>query len=114
MQSGNVADIFPIFFGTWVVLGLGSFAFFHFNKDPTLKRKVWPVMVISTGALFLGFIWLMGFRGEVMYMAAPAVILISLLNLRATKFCDSCGRTLYNQGLFSKAGFCPKCGNKLP
>ena len=113
MHTGDAAHIFPIFFGTWIVLGLGSFSFFYFNKNAELKRKVLPVMVISTGILFLGFMWLMGFRGNAMYMAVPAVILFSILNLQGTKFCDSCGRTLFNQGPFSKIEFCPKCGGKL-
>jgi hypothetical protein len=114
VQTSEAANIFPIFFGTWIVLGLSSFAFFHFSKDAALKRKVLPVMSVSTGILFLGFIWLMGVRGEAMYLAVPAVILISLMNLRVTKFCDSCGRTLFNQNPFSKTEFCPKCGSKLP
>ena len=111
MQTSEAANIFPIFFSTWIVLGLGSFAFFYFNRDAALKRKVLPVVIVSTGILFLGFLWLMGLRGEAMYIAVPAVILISLLNLRGTKFCDSCGRTLYNQWPFSEVELCPKCGS---
>lgn len=114
MDGGDAASVFPIFFGVWMLLGLGSFAFFHLNRNAVLKRKVWPIVVLLSGILFIGFIWKMGIRGNGVYMAVPAVVLISLLNLRATKFCDSCGRTLHNQGLFSAAEYCPKCGVKLP
>jgi hypothetical protein len=111
----NEADqVFPYFFATWVVLGLISFAFFQFNKDADLKRKVWPVVVVGTGVLFVTFVWLMGFRGGEMYVVVPAITLITALNLRAVKFCDSCGATLYYGNLFVKMEYCPKCGSKLP
>ena len=114
MPQGNAKQIFPIFIGVWVVLGLASAAFFFLNKDASLKRKVWPPATIGVGVLFLGFVWLMGFPAEVMYIAVPAVALITFLNLRAVQFCDSCGKTLMSQNPFSKAEFCSKCGAKLP
>ncbi len=109
----EASQVFPYFIGTWVVLGLGSFALFHLNKEVALKRKMWPVVVIGSGILFIISGWLMGFRGEAMYMMVPATILITVLNLKAAQFCDSCGKTLYNQNPFAKLAFCPKCGSKL-
>ena len=109
----NPEKIFPIFFGTWVVLGLVSFYIFFIGKNAELKRKLWPPFVIGTGVLFILFVYLMGFGGEAMYMMVPAVILITILNLRATKFCDSCGKTIINQNFFVKPEFCSKCGAKL-
>jgi hypothetical protein len=109
----NPEEIFPIFFGTWVVLGLVSFFIFFIGKNAELKRKLWPPFVIGAGVLFIFFVYLMGFDGKIMYMMVPAVILITILNLRATKFCDSCGKSIINQNLFVKPEFCSKCGSKL-
>lgn len=51
MQFGNAEQIFPVFFGAWIVLGLFSIGFFFLNKNAQLKRKVWPPFVIATGIL---------------------------------------------------------------
>ena len=109
----NTDEIFPIFFGAWVVLGVISFVIFFVGKNAELKRKLWPPFVIGTGALFVFFVYQMDVGGEAMYMMVPAVIFITFLNLRATKFCDSCGKTIINQNFFVKPEFCSKCGEKL-
>lgn len=109
----NPEEIFPIFFGTWIVLGVIGGVIFFVGKDAKLKRKLWPPFVIGTSILFIFFVYLMGFGGEVMYIMVPAVILITFLNLRSTKFCDSCGKTVINQNIISKSEFCSKCGSKL-
>jgi len=106
-------EIFPIFFGTWVVLGIVSFVIFFLGKDAQLKRKLWKPFVIGTGALFIGFVYLMGFGGEALYIMVPAVVLITFLNIRSTKFCDACGKTIINQNFLVKPDFCSKCGEKL-
>jgi hypothetical protein len=82
-------QMFAIFFAVWVVLGIGSAAFFFFSKDASLKRKVWTPFAVGAGALFLGFVWLMGFPAEQMYVAVPVVALITFVNLRTVQFCDS-------------------------
>jgi len=80
-----------------------SFVIFFLGKNAALKRKLWPPFVIGTGLLFVFFVYLMGFGDQAMYMMVPAVILITFLNLRATKFCDSCGKTIINQNFVRNA-----------
>jgi hypothetical protein len=113
LDNSDAAQVFPIFFATWVVLALGSLAFFHFNKNAALKRNVWPIMTVGVGILFVVFVWLLGFRGGVLYFVVPATVLMTALNIKGTQFCDSCGKTLYIQNPFSKPAFCPACGSKL-
>lgn len=105
--------VFQIFFATWVVIGIVGFVIFYLGKDPKRKRKILPPFVVGTGALFIGFVYLMGFRGEVFYIAVPAVALISVINIRSTKFCDACGKTIINQNFLAKTEYCSKCGEKL-
>ena len=113
MPHGDVDQIFPVFFGVWVVLGLFSAGFFFLNRNASLKRKLWLPLIIATGVLFLGFMWAMGFPQEAFFLAVPAVALITLLNLRTVRFCNSCGATLMSQNPFAKPAFCSKCGAKL-
>jgi len=113
VPQGNADQVFPVFFGVWVVLGLFSTGFFYFNKNAVLKRKVWPPFLGAVGILFLGFMWAMGVPPETFFLAVPAVALITLLNLRIMRFCNSCGATLKSQNPFAKPAFCSKCGAKL-
>jgi len=113
MEPADPATIFPIFFATWVVLGVASFAFFQLNRNAALKRKLWPIFSVGVGILFIVFAWLMGLRDRQLYFVFPAVALIAYLNVRFIKFCDSCGRTIYRQPPFVSYHFCPSCGAKL-
>ena len=109
----NPDTVFPIFIGTWIVLGIISIAVFFLGKNAELKRKWWPPFVIGTAILFAVFVALMGFPLDTFYIMGPALILITFLNLRNTKFCNSCGKTIMNQNFFVKPEFCSKCGEKL-
>ena len=114
MQLGNPEQIFPVFAGVWVVLGLFSAGFLFLSKNAQLKRKLWPPFLILTGVLFVGFIWAMGaIPWQGMLVAVPLVALITYLNLRAVQFCDSCGSTVMSQNPFPLPAFCSKCGSKL-
>ena len=109
----NSNEIFPIFFGIWVILGIISFFVFYLSKNSKLKKKLWSPFIIGTGILFAGFIYLMGFPNEIFYIAAPAIILILVLNIRSAQFCNECGKTIMSQNPFAKVEFCSKCGSKL-
>jgi hypothetical protein len=65
------------------------------------------------GVLFLTFVALMDFPRPFFLFLIPAVALMTFLNLRNTKFCDACGKTLINQNPFSPPAFCSKCGAAL-
>jgi hypothetical protein len=108
-------QIFPIFFGVWVVLGISASAFFFFNRNAALKRKIHPPFTIFVGILFLGFCALMGFAREPFFFIVmlPMVALITFLNIRNIRFCDAFGRTIFTQNPFSRPRFCAKCGADL-
>jgi hypothetical protein len=107
-------DLFDVFFAVWVVLGLSSGAFFHFSKNAELKRRVWAPVVVGAGLLFLAFSWALvsPSAGSSVFIVA-VVALITGLNIRGTKFCDSCGKMVHSPNPFSLTKFCPKCGAKL-
>lgn len=106
-------EAFSIFLGAWLVLGVISIAIFFIGKNVQLKRRLFAPSVISVRVLFIVFTYAAGSGGRILYVMVPAVALITFLNLRSTNFCDSCGRTIISQDLFSKPEFCSKCGEKL-
>ncbi|MEA3213537.1 MAG: hypothetical protein QOE70_6594 [Chthoniobacter sp.] len=113
--SGGPQPEFIAFMAVWVGLGLGSFLFFHFNRNTALKRKLFPAFVILVGVMFGGFMYYSIGRHQpkVLVIFGPALVLITYRNIRQTRFCDSCGKTLYRQPIFSRTQFCPHCGGEL-
>jgi hypothetical protein len=114
-MGGLAGRTFPIFFGVSIVLGAASSAFFLLNRNATLKRRIYPAFVIGVGVLFLIFVWLMAVPDDVSFFCVmvPGVVLITLLNIRNTRFCNSCGRTVFTQNPFASPKFCSKCGASL-
>ncbi len=113
MHSASPDEIFPLFIGLWLVLGLGGFALFTLNKNAALKRRLRPPFVVATAVLFIGSLYLMDPAGQLWLYMLPVIALIAGLNLRMTKFCDTCGRTTIHPNIFSKAEFCSRCRAKL-
>lgn len=105
-------DLFLIFAAVWVVLGLGLW--FFSRRAARQRRKQWHLaLVAGAGLLFIFFSYALSQRIEVLYMAVPLVVLISVFNHRLTRFCPRCGFDVPRTGLFSRATFCPRCGGKL-
>jgi hypothetical protein len=115
-KNGNsLPSEFVAFMAVWLVLGVSSFLFFYLNRNAALQRSIWPTFIVGIGIIFAGFLYFMVGRQQpqILYVAVPAIILISFLNLRTTRFCDSCGKTLYRQPILSRIRFCPYCGAEL-
>ena len=105
---------FVVFMICWIILGIASFVFFQFNRNAALKRRIWPPFIIIIGFIFGSFVWHMsGGRSEVLLFMVPAIVIISVLNIRLTRFCQSCGRTLHAQPFSSVGSFCKYCGATL-
>lgn len=102
--------IFPIFMGFLAVMGLSSFLMFHVNKDASFKRKYFPVAMIFMGIVVAGFFTIIVPAWEGLLIVYPAIVLISYLNNRMTKFCGKCGATNYNRMFFLSMNYCQKCG----
>jgi hypothetical protein len=108
------SDLIPAFVIFWILLSVASFCFFHFHRGAKLKRRIWPILIIGTALLFVAFsFYFLGSHLEMLVLVIPAVALVSFINLRKVRFCDSCGRTLYQQPIFRAASTCPCCGKPI-
>jgi hypothetical protein len=109
-----------LFFGTWFVLAFFSFIVFIIGANAELKRTWFPRVVIFAGVVIVIFISIMTVlnsrSGEslcLLVFVIPAVAAVSYLNIRLTKFCGSCGATLFKNNWFSPTRFCSSCGASL-
>ena len=101
---------FPVFFFLWILLCVAVWTF-YWKGSLEAKRRWHPRIAVGIPVLFLGLIAIAAPFG--LAMAIPAVAVISLINLKSTRFCPACGRTLFQSSPWSAMNFCPKCGASL-
>ncbi|WP_165231781.1 hypothetical protein [Aquisphaera insulae] len=104
------------FIGTWIVLAIVGFIASR-RMSAAAKRRWAPREAILVGVLFVFFSTTMTVLQSrswssmsFLVLVVPAVVLISYLNIKFTKFCDKCNATLYNHNWFQPMRFCSKCG----
>jgi hypothetical protein len=106
-----------VFMVLWTALAAGSAAFLRLSRNARLKRRVFPWIMVATGALFVVAIATTTGstrRPALLLLFAVTAVAVFGLNIRTTRFCGACGRTVFNQPLLTtKASHCPYCGAKL-
>jgi hypothetical protein len=105
-------DRFFVFFAVWVVYGLAT-GLFMWKSSPEAKREWFPRLTVLTGLLFVAFSYWVAPDPRILLYVVPAVAFITFINLRATKFCPSCGAYHQSMGPFYRVRFCRKCGAEL-
>ena len=106
-------EIPPVFVALWIALAIAGMWISYGSRNAKLKKRLIPLFVIGSGILFAIFFLVMTRELLILLVFGPAVALISWMNLRMIRVCDSCGRTVYNPYWFKKGGYCVKCGAKL-
>lgn len=77
-----------------------------------LKRRYYPWFSVVVAVLFVVFVYVSGVPFEfIVYMSAGAVV-VTFLNIKMTKFCDDCGKTIINQMTLMDSYYCGRCGVK--
>jgi hypothetical protein len=109
-MTKEVPPVLIIIGAVWVISG---FSFFSFSKDAKTKRKWWPWFHIVIAILLACIVYEIGAPASFMAIAAVMITLLTLINIRTTKFCDACGGTLSRQNLFFPPKNCSRCGAKL-
>ncbi len=109
MGSNMVSTIFAI---SWAILFVLGLLIFRGHAPVGLKRKLWAPFTIGSAILFVLFSSLL-LRGRLPWFFYPFVVLIVFLNLRNTRFCETCGSMQTSRDLISRPRFCQKCGHDL-
>ena len=112
----EVEQAFDLYVLVFIALGLIGFVLFTNKKlKASLKRKIWPPFNVAVALIMLGYLWRVNtmLPSYALYIAVPAVLVITSLNIRATRFCDSCGATQNVLGSATKPPQCKKCHSPL-
>ena len=110
-MHSRATDIFPVFFVIWGLLGIGGAVFFYGGENAGLRRKLYPIYIVLISVVFIGFTLYV--QGRVPLFLAVIVPAIAFLNLRITRFCNSCGRMVVSRNLFVAPKYCQSCGARL-
>jgi hypothetical protein len=107
---------FPVFFGFWIALGVGSWVLIAWLPTAQAKKSWSDRISILASIIFFAFLWTQfaPTKGSfALFIMGPALALITWLNIRNTYFCDKCSKRSYDRNWFANTYCCPNCGNKL-
>ena len=96
----------------WPAFAVAAYFLFVRSRNAAFKRKYFAPFVILSLAVFYSYIVATAPRLWTTLVFLPFVALIAFQNIRAIKFCDSCGCT-YNTGWSGGAERCPGCGAEV-
>lgn len=103
------------FVATWAILMIAGLWLNFIDRNIARKKRLLPVFIVGAGVLFAVFASLIIADLRVItFFIVPAIVLVTFLNLRLTRVCSSCGRTVINGGSWLEIPkYCPRCGAKL-
>ncbi|MBD9437661.1 hypothetical protein IB223_16310 [Pseudoxanthomonas sp. PXM03] len=113
LSPEQLGTIFPYFIAFWVAVALAALAFFHFNKNGPLKRKLFLILTIVADIALLGFIWVSGAPLPFLAVVAAFMVFGAWQAVRFTRFCGKCGANNFPQRPFQSRTECKKCGDHL-
>jgi len=106
--------------GLLFAIAFGGSLFFRFSRNTLFKKTWYPIYSsVTAGAGFLLFAANILRRNVSPASIVEVALLAAFMGLgtfwmvRRTRFCDSCGLTVFPQSLFQKDSFCRRCGSKL-
>jgi hypothetical protein len=114
--TAKMDRVFLIFFVSWVIWHVAAYVLVYRGRSVPFRR-VWHVrsaLLSATAFLaFLFYIVSMGFPKSVLGMFVPAVIIITFINIRNTRFCDMCGKQNFEMNPFHPPTVCKHCRRPL-
>ena len=102
----------PVFLALWIPLGILGFVAFQLNRNAKFKHQWFRWWVIFMGVFFVGSVATME-GGPSALALIPFVVLTVGYNVWVTRFCDTCGQTVFPILTLGRVKFCPKCGANL-
>lgn len=97
----------------WLGLTVGSVMLFQCGNDVAKKRRLWPIYTVFSNVVIGGFIIFM--QPPVVWMISILILLVpvTLLTIRSTKFCDSCGQASRSPFFMKPPQACSHCKKPL-
>ena len=105
--------VFLIAFATLAVLAIVYQLAVVKSQNVGLRKKLFLPLNIAVPVLMIGTMYLMNFPAIIILIAIPLATGVTLINIKITSFCETCGKPVISFFMFPKENFCSKCGSKL-
>ncbi len=103
-----------IYFSIASALGLFTFIFFYYSKNPRLKQRLWTAVHILGGAVFMAFMLGRDMGGIGTFFTVFGTLGFVYLSLSNSRFCNECSALIFGPERPEWRGNCPSCGVRLP
>ena len=100
---------FGLVWSLLMALGVAVIGLLFFNRNPILKRRLFPALVTAATLLLVFY----GLDSSSSPAAIALIVPLMLFNLWVIRFCDACGATVLPQGSWKRPTWCHNCGHKL-
>lgn len=103
-----------VYFSLASALGLFTFVFYIFNKDARTKQRVWTIVHVLGGAIFIAFMLGRDLPMIGTFFTVFGTLGFIYLSLGASRFCNHCSSLIFGPERPEWRGKCPSCGAPLP
>lgn len=103
-----------LYFSAASALGLFTFVFFIFSGNARLKQRLWVVVHVLGGGLFIGFMLGRGLTALGTFFTVFFALGFVYLSLTNSRFCAECASLIFGPERPEWRGKCPSCGAPLP
>ena len=100
-------SLFVLFGAFWVALMAGLWIY-AYRAGVATKKRWHTALTILPGVLFFAFACVVADSTRELLAIAPAILFITFLNWKFSKFCERCGRVVTQH--FPRSNFCTGCG----
>ena len=106
-------EVFEILFVIFSVLIVCNVVFFRFGSNYKFKKKFFIPFTVSFSVTILLFFYMLALPGKVYYLIVPVVGFLLFMDIKQTKFCANCGKTVRSLIPFVKPKTCSRCQYSL-
>lgn len=103
-----------IYFSAASALGLFTFVFFFMSRDARLKQRLWIVVHVLGGGLFIAFMLGRDLTALGTFLTVFFALGFVYLSLSNSRFCSRCAALIFGPERPEWRGKCPSCGAPLP
>lgn len=103
-----------LYFALASALGLFTFVFFILSHNPRLKARLWTVVHVLAGALFIAYMLGRDLSMPGTFFTVFGTLAFIYLSLGNSRFCARCSGLIFGPERPEWRGNCPACGEPLP
>jgi len=114
--SARLDRAFLMFFLVWVLWHIAAWMLVHRGRTTEFRRRWHPRSALISALAFCAFVFYIvsiGFPKGILNIFIPAVVIVTFINIRNTRFCGYCGKQNFTASPVARLRECKRCGRPL-